>query len=79
LVTLKFPGEGKIMRRNLLIAALVLMAIWATGCIIIDAATLESRQPATIRFEECVIHQSLLPNAPALEPGNPGPAAVTAQ
>jgi hypothetical protein len=43
------------MRTYLLIAALALMTVWATGCVIIDADRIESRTPTTVRSEECVI------------------------
>ena len=46
------------MRRCLLAAALALVTVWATGCIVIDAEKVQSVKPATIRSDECVIHQS---------------------
>jgi len=54
------------MKRYLLAAALVLMTVWATGCIIIDAEKMESRKPATIRSETCVVSQGQV-GTPALE------------
>jgi hypothetical protein len=50
--------EGKTMKRYLLIAALALVTVWATGCIVIDAEKVQSVKPATIRSDECVIRQS---------------------
>jgi hypothetical protein len=35
-VALMFLCEGKIMRRYLLLAALALVTIWATGCVVIN-------------------------------------------
>jgi hypothetical protein len=66
-VALRFLCEGKIMKRYLLITALVLTTVWATGCIIIDAGKMESRKPATTRSEECVIRQSLAVDTLAVE------------
>ena len=45
------------MRKKLLVAVLALMAVWATGCIVIDAEKIQSRTPPTIRSEECVVSQ----------------------
>jgi hypothetical protein len=41
--------------------------VWATGCIIIDAEKMESRKPATIQFEECVVSQGPAAETPASE------------
>ena len=57
-VALKILCEGKIMKRYLLMAALALVTVWATGCIVIDAEKVQSVKPATIRSDECVIRQS---------------------
>jgi len=46
------------MTRYLWAAALALVTVWATGCIIIDAEKVQSRRPATIRSDECVVHHS---------------------
>ena len=51
--------EGEIMRRNLLLAVLACLAVGMTGCIIIDTAKVRSHTPATVRTEQCAIHQSL--------------------
>jgi hypothetical protein len=67
------------MRRYLLIAALALMTVWATGCIIIDAEKMESRKPAAIRSEECVVRQSLGVGAPALDSDSRASAALAEQ
>ena len=67
LVALMVLCEGTIVRRYLLVGALILVTVWATGCIIIDAEKMESRRPATIRSEECVIRQSLAADTSALE------------
>lgn len=45
------------MKKKLLVAVLALMAVWATGCIVVDAEKIQSRTPATIRSEECVVYQ----------------------
>jgi hypothetical protein len=45
------------MKRYLLMAALVLVTVWATGCIVIDAEKVQSVKPATIRSDECVVRQ----------------------
>jgi hypothetical protein len=47
------------MRTYLLIAALALVTVWATGCVIIDADRIESRTPTTVRSDECVILQGV--------------------
>ncbi len=47
------------MRTYLLIAALALVTVWATGCIIIDADRMESHRSATVRSEECVVRQGV--------------------
>ena len=57
LVALIILREGKIMKRYLLMAALALVTVWATGCIVIDAEKVQSVKPATIRSDECVIRQ----------------------
>jgi hypothetical protein len=57
-VALKILCEGKIMKRYLLMAALALVTVWATGCIVVDAEKVQSVKPATIRSDECVIRQS---------------------
>jgi hypothetical protein len=69
--------EGKIMRRCLLLATLVLTTVWATGCIVVDAGRTESRTPATIRSEECVIRQNLAVGTPVFEPGSDAARDVT--
>ncbi len=58
------------MRRCLLLAALVLTTMWATGCIVVDMGRTESRTPTTIRSEECVIRQTLAVGTPVSEPGS---------
>jgi hypothetical protein len=57
------------MKRRLWIAALALMSVWATGCIIIDAEKVQARKPATIRSDECVVYESHAVDAPAAEQG----------
>ena len=59
MVVLILLCEGKIMRTCLLMAALALATVWATGCIIIDADRMESHRSATIRSDECVIRQGV--------------------
>jgi len=54
------------MRKYLLSLALALVTVWATGCIVVDAEKVESRKPATVRSEECLIQQSSA-GAPTLE------------
>jgi hypothetical protein len=53
-----------VMRRYVLLAALALLAVWLTGCVIINAGELPSRTPPTIRTEQCVTYQSLDMEAP---------------
>jgi len=55
------------MRRNLLTAALILMTIWATGCVIIDTGRLESRGPRSVRSESIEIRQGGIPGTPATD------------
>jgi len=64
------------MRKYLLGTALVLMTVWATGCIIIDAEKMESRKPATIRSDECVIHRGPAVDEPACAPAGHETIAV---
>jgi hypothetical protein len=66
------------MRRYLLVVVLVLMTVGATGCIIVDAAQMESRRPTTVRSEECVIRQTLAVATPALE-AESEPSTVVAE
>jgi hypothetical protein len=47
------------MRTCVLMVVLALAAVWASGCIIIDADRMESHRSATTRFEECVIRQGV--------------------
>jgi hypothetical protein len=47
------------MRTYLWMAALALVTVWATGCIIVDADRMESHKPATIRSDECVVRQGV--------------------
>ena len=79
LMVLIVQCEGKIMKKYLLIAALALVTVWATGCIIVDAEKMESRKPAAVRSEECVIRQSLGVGAPALESDSQASAAIAEQ
>lgn len=67
--------EGKIMRKKLLVAVLALMAVWATGCIVVDAEKIQSRTPATIRSEECVVYQGHAVDTGTFERGSYEPAA----
>lgn len=46
------------MRTSLLIVALVLTTVWATGCIIVDAGSVQSREPTAVRSAEVEVHQS---------------------
>jgi len=46
------------MRRNLLIAALILVTVWAPGCIIVDAEKVESRGPIALQSAGLEVHQS---------------------
>jgi hypothetical protein len=55
------------MRKKLLVAVLALMAVWATGCIIIDAEKVQSRTPATIRSDECMVSQGHAVDTPTFE------------
>jgi hypothetical protein len=55
------------MRKKLLVAVLALMTVWATGCIVIDAEKIQSRTPATIRSDECVVYQGHAADAPTSE------------
>lgn len=55
------------MRKKLLVAVLALMAVWATGCIVVDAEKIQSRTPATIRSEECLVYQGHAAEAPTCE------------
>ena len=57
------------MRRYLLAAALALVTVWATGCIIIDAGKIQSRTPAPVRSDECVVCQGHAVGTPAVESG----------
>jgi len=59
--------EGKIMRKRLLVAVLALMAVWATGCIVVDAEKIQSRTPATIQSAECVVYQGHAVDTPTFE------------
>jgi hypothetical protein len=59
--------EGKIMRKYLLMVALAVVTVWATGCIVIDADKTQSRTSATIRSDECMVRQSHAVGAPAPE------------
>jgi hypothetical protein len=46
------------MKKCLLVTVLALVSVWATGCIVIDAEKSESRRPAALRSDECVVYQS---------------------
>ena len=65
------------MRKKLLVAVLALMAVWATGCIVIDAEKIQSRTPATIRSEECAVYQGHAVNTRACERDGYESAAIT--
>jgi hypothetical protein len=71
--------EGKIMKKYLLMGALALVTVWATGCIVIDAEKVQSRTPATIRSEECVVYQSHAVGMPALESGTDAALETTGE
>jgi len=66
-----------IVRKYLLAGVLTLVTVGAAGCIIIDAEKLESRRPATIRSEECVIRQSPAAGMPAVESGTDAVLEIT--
>jgi len=55
------------MRTYLLMAALALVTVWATGCIVVDADRMESHKAATIRSDECVVCQGHWPCGGASE------------
>ncbi len=57
------------MKRCLLSAALALVAVWASGCIIIDTKEMASRTPATVRSDEFTTCQNHVSGAPAFESG----------
>jgi hypothetical protein len=77
LTALRSLCEGKnYMRKKLLVAVLALMAIGATGCIIIDAEKVQSRTPATIRSDECVVYQGHAVDTPTFERDGCESAAV---
>lgn len=57
------------MRRWLLGMALALVAVWASGCIIIDAKETASRTPAAVRSDEFVACQSPARDTPTFESG----------
>ncbi len=62
------------MKRCLLVAALALVTVWATGCIIIDAGKVQSREPMTVQTATVEVSQSPVP-APATEESIPTPGA----
>jgi hypothetical protein len=68
MAALIFLCEGMVMRRYVLLAALAFLAVWMTGCVIINAGKLQSRTPATIRTEQCVVYQGPGVGAPVSEP-----------
>jgi hypothetical protein len=59
--------EGKTMRRSLLIMALVLLTVWATGCVIVDAGRVQSRGPVTVRSDSVEIRQGSVLGGPAAD------------
>lgn len=65
------------MRRCLWMAALALLTVWATGCIVIDAEKVQSRKSVAVRSDECVVYQSHAVEVPAVEQGSHDSAAVT--
>ena len=65
------------MKRWLLVGALALVTVWATGCIVIDAEKAESRKPAVSQSEECVVYQSHAVDTPTVEQG--GDSATVAE
>ncbi|OHB67339.1 MAG: hypothetical protein A2Y76_03915 [Planctomycetes bacterium RBG_13_60_9] len=46
------------MRKSLLMVALTLVTVWATGCVLIDAGGVESREPAKAGSDQIVIRES---------------------
>ncbi len=62
------------MKRYLLVAALALMTVWATGCIIIDAGKVESREPVTVRSATVEVRQNPI-TAPATDESIATPGA----
>ena len=71
LVVLIFLFEGRTMRKNLLIAVLVLMTVWATGCIVINAEHVEPCGPATMGSGDLTICESHAIGVPVCE-SSPG-------
>jgi len=67
------------MRRNLLLAALALLAFGMSGCIIIDAAKVQSCTPTTIRSEEYMIRQGPGVGSSAITPESRVPGTVPAR
>jgi hypothetical protein len=62
------------MKTCLLVAALALVTVWATGCIIIDAGKVQGREPVTVRSATVEVQQRPA-TTPATEESIPTPGA----